>query len=106
MPIRRRSPVAKEIAILRGTLRRLDHSFGRLAPMLAVNAAGTVTTAGQTGRRLPRLSAKARAALKLQGRYMGYVRQLRPKQKARIRKVRAVQGVRTAIARARTLAKA
>jgi len=41
---------------------------------------------------------------KLQGRYMGYMRQLRPRQKAQVRKTREVKGVRVAIARAKKLA--
>jgi hypothetical protein len=50
------------------------------------------------------LSAKARASLVLQGRYLGYVRQLKPRQKEQVRKIREVKGVRVAIARARQLA--
>jgi hypothetical protein len=40
----------------------------------------------------------------LQGRYMGYMRQLKPRQKARVRKIREAKGVRAAIVRARALA--
>jgi len=35
---------------------------------------------------------------------MGYVRQLKPRQKAQVRKIREAKGVRAAIARARWLA--
>ncbi len=49
------------------------------------------------------LSAKARASLKLQGRYMGYMRQLKPRQKAQVRKIKETKGVRAAIARARSM---
>jgi len=52
-----------------------------------------------------RLSAERRAALKLQGQYMGYLRGLKPRQKARVKAVRAVKGVKPAIAFARRLAK-
>jgi hypothetical protein len=34
---------------------------------------------------------------------MGYMRQLKPRQKAQVRKIREMQGVRAAIARARDL---
>jgi hypothetical protein len=55
--------------------------------------------------RSPRkLSVKARASLKLQGRYMGYMRQLGPRQKAQVRKIRETKGVRAAIAKAKSLA--
>jgi len=40
----------------------------------------------------------------LQGRYMGYVRQLKPRQKAQVRRIRVAKGVRAAIVRARGLA--
>ncbi len=39
----------------------------------------------------------------LQGRYMGYMRQLKPRQKAQVRKIRQAKGVRAAIATARRL---
>jgi hypothetical protein len=54
-------------------------------------------------RRRPRLSAKARASLVLQGRYMGFMRQLKPRQKAQVRKIKEAKGVRAAIAKARSL---
>jgi hypothetical protein len=52
------------------------------------------------------LSAKARASLVLQGRYMGYMRQLKPRQKEQVRKAREANGVRVAIAKAKALARA
>lgn len=55
-------------------------------------------------RRRPGLSAKARAALKLQGQYMGYMRQLKPHRKARVRKIREAKGVRAAVNQAKHLA--
>jgi len=54
-------------------------------------------------RRRSGLSTKARASLKLRGRYMGYMRHLKPRQKAQVRKVRESKGVRPAIARAKAL---
>jgi hypothetical protein len=42
----------------------------------------------------------------LQGRYMGYMRQLKPRQKAQVRKIREEKGVRVAIASARKAARA
>ena len=56
----------------------------------------------RAGSRRP-LSAKARASLILQGRYIGHIRYLRPRQKAQVRKIRETKGVRAAIARARRL---
>jgi len=40
----------------------------------------------------------------MQGRYMGYMRQLRPRQKAQVRRIREAKGVRAAITQARHLA--
>ncbi len=51
----------------------------------------------------PALSAKTRTSLVLQGRYMGYMRQLKPRQKAQVRKIKEAKGVRGAIQRAREL---
>jgi len=56
----------------------------------------------RAGSRKP-LSSKARASLVLQGRYMGLMRQLKPRQKAQVRKIREAKGVRAAIARAKIL---
>jgi hypothetical protein len=52
-----------------------------------------------------RLSAERRAELKLQGRYMGLLRSLRPHQKARVRARRAAKGLPAAISLAITLRK-
>jgi len=94
--------VSREIARLRGSLKSFDKSLRRLAPMLS---AAYMNGAPKTnGRSRPRLSAKARASLILQGRYMGYMRQLKPRQKAQVRKIKEAKGVRVAIVRARELA--
>lgn len=56
-------------------------------------------------RRRLRLSPQRRAALKLQGQYMGYLRGLKPRQKARVKALAASKGVRAAVSLARELAK-
>ena len=53
-----------------------------------------------------RLSAARRRALKTQGRYMGYLRSLPPRQKAQVKSLRAAKGVVRAIALAKKLARA
>lgn len=94
--------IRAEVRAIRHSLRSLDNSLRRLVPLL--------TTATQNGvlakksRRRPRLSAKARASLVLQGRYMGYMRQLKPRHKAQVRKIREAKGMKMAITRARELA--
>jgi len=92
--------IKREIRMLRRSLGSLDRSLLRLAPMLS--AAVSMNGAPKaSGRSRPRLSPKARASMVLQGRYMGYMRQLKPKQKVLVRKIRAVKGVRAAIGRPR-----
>ncbi len=96
MPVRSRNGIAREIQNTQRSLRRLAFMLGQLD--------GRVER-----RRKPRvasrrtLSAKARASLKLQGRYMGYMRRLKPRQKAQVRKIKETRGVRAAIARARQM---
>jgi hypothetical protein len=97
------SRISTELMTLRQTLKAFDRSLWRLTPLLS--AAATMNgESKQNGRSHPRLSAKARASMVLQGRYMGYMRQLKPRQKAQVRKVRVASGVKAAIARARQLA--
>ncbi len=103
MSTRHRKTIAKEIRTLRRSIPALERSLRRLAFMLG-QLDGRVER-----RRKPRagfrrsLSTKARASLKLQGRYMGYMRRLKPRQKAQVRKIKETRGVRAAIARARQM---
>lgn len=99
--------IAREINKIRTSFNRLAKSFGRLAPMLAVSAADAsrlTTVEGKRPRRRPRLSPAQRKALKLQGKYMGTMRGLRPMQRKKIKALRARKGVRVAIAAALKLA--
>ena len=99
---RNRSNIPQEFTALRHSLRLLDRSIRRLAPMLsaALSLKGSRKENGRS-----RLTAKARASLVLQGRYIGYLRHLKPRQKAQVRKIRETRGVTAAIARARELAR-
>jgi hypothetical protein len=105
VPKRQGHQAIRNIRVLRQQLSTLDQSLRRLASMLGR------LNGGIEPRRKPRvgtrraLSSKTRASLVLQGRYMGYMRQLKPKQKAQVRKIRQMQGVRVAIARAKRTAK-
>lgn len=47
---------------------------------------------------------QAPASLVLQGPYMGYLRQLKPRQKTQVRRIRETEGVRAAIVAAKKLA--
>ena len=99
-----RQVVQVEVASLRRSLRSLDRSLRRLAPILTAAMSNGRAPKEASHRRRSRLSGKARASLVLQGRYMGYMRQLKPRQKAQVRKIREAKGVRAAIARGKALA--
>ena len=89
--------ITKEIATLRRSLKSVDASLRRLVPMLSAAASNGSETKKAAARRSVRISPKRRAALKLQGRYMGFMRQLKVKQKAQVRKIKEAKGVRAAI---------
>jgi GTP1/Obg family GTP-binding protein len=56
-------------------------------------------------RRQLHITPKRRAQLKLQGKYMGFMRQLRPAQKLRVKAVKEKRGFEAAIRLAKSLAK-
>ena len=96
-------PITRGIRTLRRSLGTLGRSLRRLASMVSQLNGRLERRKPRIGARKP-LFAKARASLKLQGRYMGYMRQLKPRQKAQVRKVKETKGVRAAIQKARDLA--
>ena len=106
MPTHQGHQLVRKIRVLREQLATLERSLRGFAPMLNETLASARVNGAGSGRSRPRLSAKARASMVLQGRYMGYMRQLKPEQKAQVRKIREAKGVRVAIARARGLASA
>jgi hypothetical protein len=89
----------KSLSDVRDAIQALDRTLSRL-----VRTNGTGPTKALPARGFRRLSGKARAALVLQGRYMGYMRQLKPREKKMVRQVKEAKGVRAAIAKARQLA--
>ncbi len=99
---------SKEIAdVLDISVRTVDAHRGSLMKKLGIHSiAGLVQYALQLRRprRKARLTAARRAALKLQGQYIGTMRGLRPAQKAKVKKIRQKKGIRRAIAAARKLA--
>jgi hypothetical protein len=87
--------IRRSLAAIGAALRRLDRQ------MQEIRAAGGHGGRRPTARR--KLSPQRRAALKLQGQYIGHVRLLRPRQKAQVRAMRASKGVRAAIGLAQRL---
>jgi hypothetical protein len=91
-----KSSVGRDIREIRPSLAFIARAIQRLTPPLQAAAASAASL---------RLSAARRTALKLQGQYMGHLRSLKPRQKARVKALRATKGVRPAIAFARRLGK-
>jgi hypothetical protein len=103
VPKRQGNQVVRRIRGLRQQLSAFDRSLRRLAAMVGqLNGRIERRRKPRAGVRR-RLSAKARASLVLQGRYMGFVRQLKPRQKAQVRKIRGTKGVKVAISKAQQL---
>jgi hypothetical protein len=92
---------AKEIAELRQRLATLEGMKGRAARRDGRRAGANRRPAR---RRPVAISPKVRALRRLQGKYMGYVRRLKPAEKARVRAVREKQGMPAAIQLAASLA--
>jgi hypothetical protein len=99
---------ARELRTIVTSLQSIQAALGRLAPALdgrrKTNGAtpGTGTT---PGRKL-KLSPARRAALKLQGQYMGYMRGLKAAQKKQVKARAAAKGIADAVGLARRLARA
>ncbi len=97
------SSIAHEIATLRRSLKAMDGSLRRLGSKLRTAVASGNGSGPARARRKLSLSPKRRAQLKLQGRYMVYLRALRPKQKAEVREVLKRKGMPAAVALAQKL---
>ena len=96
---RARNPISKHVRAIRMSLTAIGRELGRLVAV--AKAAGRGGPAAQPPKRKLKLSARRRADLKLQGQYMGYLRNLKPRQKAQVKAMRAKKGVRAAIAMAK-----
>ena len=101
----RRNSVGQDIRAIRTSLSSIARAVQRLAPLLQAAASASPGNHSRRGRKL-RLSVERRAALRLQGHYMGHLRSLKPREKARVKALRAAKGVRSAIAFAKRLSDA
>jgi hypothetical protein len=97
----RTGSVGRDVQAIRRSLGAIVRALARLAPALEAATRGSATPS-RRGRKL-KLSPARRASLRLQGQYMGYLRSLTPRQKARIKALRVRKGVRAAIHVARNL---
>jgi len=106
--------VATRRSAVRRSLRSIERAFADIESTLkslakrvkhAERSAGRRRGGGAAGpRRAVTLTPKRRAQLKLQGAYMGYMRQLKPAQKARVKSVKERRGFEAAIRLAKSLA--
>ena len=102
----RKGSLSRELRLVHKSFHQLAKSFAKIVPLLGEGAMSMATSQDDTRRprRKPRLSAKQRAALKLQGKYMGTMRGLPAGKRAQVKKIRAAKGIRAAIAAAKKLA--
>lgn len=95
-------------AVLGGRAKEIASLRERLAALEGIQGGSRVKvrrrTAARRARRTVTISPKVRALRRLQGKYMGYVRRLKPADKARVREVREKQGMQAAIRMASSLA--
>lgn len=96
----RRSSNATQIQAIRRSLAAIEKALKRLGRPPAAGATGV-----RRRRRRLKLSPQRLAALKLQGRYMGYLRNLKPRQKTQVKTLKASKGFPAAISLAKRLAK-
>jgi hypothetical protein len=97
---------------LKKSLRAIERAFADIAALadalsdrvrVAERGIGRTVKTTATSRRQLRITPQRRAQLKLQGVYMTYVRQLGPRQKARVKAVKAKRGFEAAIRVAKRL---
>lgn len=105
MALRRRSRVSRHIAAMRRSVNALATTIRRLAPAIRQLERAVSSPRKGAPKRTLKLSPARRAALKLQGQYMGYLRQLKDRQKQQVKALRQRKGLRSAIALAKRLAK-
>jgi hypothetical protein len=101
---RRASPVARELAVARRSLRALEKSLTRLGARLDHYIIGGVAAEREPRRRQIKLTPARLKALRLHGRYLGYIRRLKPRAKAQVKALREKMGVEAAIKKAKKLA--
>jgi hypothetical protein len=105
LPKRQRSSVSSELQVIARSLGSISEALARIVPLVEPSNGASAPAAAVHAPRKLNLTPQRRAALKLQGQYMGYLRGLKPRQKARVKALAASKGVRAAVSLARELAK-
>ncbi len=103
MPKSRPRSLNAELQLIRRSLSSIGRVLARLGPTLEAAAKGPQAPRVPGPKR--RLSPERRAALVLQGQYIGYIRMLPPGQQAQVADLRRKKGVRAAIRYAKALRK-
>ena len=103
---RRRTTLKKSLRAIERAFADIEAALARLATRVrkAERHAAEKPRASTKGRKL-HITAKRRAQLKLQGAYMGCMRQLKPAQKLRVKAVKEKKGFEAGIRLAKRLAK-
>jgi hypothetical protein len=102
LPNSRPRSINAEIQSIRRSLNAVVRTLGRLG--VAIDAAARAPRgASPQPRRKLNLSPRRKAALKLQGQYIGHMRMLPAPQQARVKALRVKKGIQAAIRYARTL---
>lgn len=105
MPSRRTTTIARAVRRAKRAIAEAERAIARLAKAARSAEAAANRATAAPKRRAAKISPKRRAALRLQGRYMGYMRQLTATQKKGVHAVKENDGMRAAVAMARRLAK-
>ena len=97
--------LSRELRTIRTSFRELSASFSRIAPALVKQTTAPSHSENGTGRRKPPLSATPARRPQAPGPLHGHtMRGLKPRQRAKVKRVRAAKGIRAAIAEARRMA--
>ncbi len=99
-----RSSLRSELNAVRTSVRSLQRLLDRLAKRARQLELAAAKNSAPPPRRKITITPKRRAQLKLQGQYMGYMRQLKPREKARVKAAKAKGGYKAGIRKARELA--
>lgn len=100
----RRPSVTRHLRSIRRALADIENAFASVAKRARKAERVAVRAARRTGRRAMTITPKRRAQLKLQGAYMGYMRQLSARKKARVKAIKERRGFEAAIRAGRRLA--
>ena len=104
MTVRHRVVVKKQLRAIKRAIAGIEKSFDGVTQMLRRAERAAARNVPSRTRRKLRITPKRRAQLKLQGAYMGYMRQLNPRQKARVKSLKEKQGYEAAIRMAKKIA--